>query len=158
MQRAPNNDPTEPRGDEVIVCASGPAAAYLATEIMTATPGRLAALLYDAAIRLCEQGLEAIDDGDVERAAECLSRARGTIARLERLTDCRGPGAMVSMPSAKWARVYEQLSDQLVHAAAYRSREAVTAILAGLRARRASWDAFLHATAPAADGNSGWVG
>jgi flagellar protein FliS len=61
---------------------------YLAQQVMSATPAKLVAMLYERAITLLRETVEAIEVGDVERrwrangkAAEVISHLWGTLDR-----------------------------------------------------------------------------
>ena len=114
----------------VIVSASGQAEAYLATEIVTAPPDKLAQLLYDAAIRLCRRGLEAMDDGNAELAESRVDHGRAIIARLERIT-LHG--------NRKWADHYRRIELSLDSPGTCPSRQAIVETIEMLVERRQEW-------------------
>ena len=106
------------------------AQAYLATEIVTAPPDKLAQLLYDAAIRLCRRGLEAMDDGDVELAENRIDRGRAIIARLERIT-LHG--------NRKWADHYRRIELSMDSPEKCPSRQAIVETIEMLLEWRQEW-------------------
>ena len=80
----------EAGGDRLCPCDGsvftemGVASAYMATDRAGATPRRLRVMLYDGAIRLCRQGLLALDGGEVTLAADRLARAGRIVEKLRR--------------------------------------------------------------------------
>ncbi len=55
---------------------------YLRTKVFTATPEQLQLMLYDGAIRFCEQARVALDQKSFEQSFNALSRAQKIIAEL----------------------------------------------------------------------------
>lgn len=55
---------------------------YLERSIQTATPAQLLIMLVDGAIRFCRQGIQAIEQKDMEKANEYLVRAQGIIVEF----------------------------------------------------------------------------
>jgi flagellin-specific chaperone FliS len=138
--------------------ATGAAGVYLATDRAGATPRRLRMLLYDGAIRLCRQGLSALDDGQTALAADRLARAGGIVERLRR--DLFGEGQSERL--AHFARLYDQVARRLVEADFFRRREPVKETIDLLNRSREHWGAWarsLDDTTEAADADlASWVG
>ena len=114
---------------------------------MTATPQRLARILYNAAIRLCRQAVDDLEDGQAQRATERIGRAQTVVAELRHLS---GPGS--------FSRLYDRLNVQLREAADYRRREVVAAILVTLEARRAQWNNTVRQQIGDRSVSRDWVG
>ena len=100
------------------------AAAYRRGDYLTATPRRLAELLYDAAAGLCERALSALDEGQFELAADRLARARRIFRQIQ---GCLEP------TSGRTARrlwgLCEDVHRRLLEADHYRRREALAETL-----------------------------
>lgn len=136
-----NASPSRGPNKDILLSASGPAAAYLAAELATAPPRRLAELLYDGAIRLCRQAMDAFDADDIGLAAERLARARQIVRQLQTYLPADG-----AAPAAEdLAAAYRQVHRRLIEAGFYRSRQAIERTLSLLVGRRRAWDAFLSA-------------
>jgi flagellar biosynthetic protein FliS len=140
--------------------AVGPAAAYRAIELATATPPRLAERLYDGAIGLCQRAVEALDGGDFERAADRLTRAQGNFHQLQRSFEV--PEA--SPRARRLADLCRQVRRRLVEADFYRRREAVNEAISLLVDLRPDWSALGRIARSAVDGGVGpgpaesWLG
>lgn len=124
--------------DGSMLAAMGAAGVYLATDSAGATPRRLRMLLYDGAIRLCRQGLSALDDGQTALAAERLARAGRIVERLRR--DLFGEGQSERL--AHFARLYDQVARRLVEADFFRRREPVKETIDLLNRSREHWGAW----------------
>ena len=55
---------------------------YLKTRVMTASPEQLQLMLYDGAIRFCEQARIAIDDSHFEKSFKLLTKAENIIMEM----------------------------------------------------------------------------
>ena len=56
--------------------------AYLETRVMTASPEQLQLMLYDGAIRFCEQAREAIEAKEIEQSFTLISKAETIVMEL----------------------------------------------------------------------------
>lgn len=117
------------------------ATAYQAAQAATATPRRLHVMMYDSAIDLCRRAVQALDDGDVDRAGERLARAGAVLGRLR--------GVLRTDVEPELARalseLYEQVQARLVEADFYRRREPLGQSITLLHYRRPAWTAFIEA-------------
>jgi flagellar protein FliS len=137
----------------------GPAAAYRQSEFLTATPRRLAELLYDGAVRSCRQAVEALDEGDCERARERIGRA---VQIFRQLQDSVEP--LSAAADAEFRRFCRDVHARLIEADHYRRRETLAEAIALLTDRREDWaDLTCEASARGArsglraGGHGGWV-
>ena len=134
------------------------ARAYLATDHAGATPRRLRVLLYDGAIRLCRQGLRALDNGETALAADRLARAAGIVKQLRRDLRREGPDER----PARFAHLYDEITRRLLEAGFYRSREPVSETIALLNCSRGDWDALARslerASAAPPVTSASWIG
>ena len=114
--------------------AYGPAAAYRQSEFLIATPRRLAELLYDGAVRSCRQAVEALDEGDFERARERIGRAVGIFRQLQDSVEPLSAAA-----EEEFRRFCLDVHARLIEADHYRRRETLDEAIALLTARRDEW-------------------
>jgi len=146
-----------PQGGSVSA-ETGVARAYLAADHAGATPRRLRILLYDGAIRLCRQGLRALDAGEADLAADRLARAARIVRQLRRdlLGEDRGQRL------GRFARLYEHITRRLIEAGFYRSREPLRETIALLSCSRGDWDELARSFDNAFDASPAapacWVG
>ena len=61
---------------------SGVSRKYLVQQIMSASPARRVAMLYDRAISLLNEAVEAIEAGDIERRWRCNAKATEVVCQL----------------------------------------------------------------------------
>ena len=139
---------------------TGVAWAYMSADIAGAGPQRLRMLLYDGAIRLSRQAMAALDDGDVELAADRLARARASIRRLrDSLHADEGRS-----DRQRFVELYRQVHHRLIEADFYRRREGINETISLLNCGRAAWSEFAQAhcrqtlSSPAEASSKSWVG
>ena len=138
----------------------GPGAAYLATSLRTATPQRLAMLLYDGAIQLCRRALVSLEAGQVDVAADALKRA----GRIVRQMQASLPDDVESRLRRELWDLCEQLHERLIEADFYHRREAIGESLFLLSRQRTAWALYANSlpVGPDAGGASRtdrcWVG
>ena len=114
--------------------AGSAAAAYRLRDHQTATPRRLAELLYDAATRLGRRAVEAMDDGDLDLAADRLGRARGILRQLiQALPHDAGRDV------GRLADFCKDVLTRLTEAEHYRRRESAVEAIGLLTLRRDDW-------------------
>ena len=144
-------------GREHFAASIGAASVYLATELATAAPERLAVLLYDGAIQMCRQALAALDCGDTQLAAGRLGRTMQTVRRLQTSLES-GPA---TPRRQEFADLYEQVHSRLIEADFYRRREAVGESISMLSFQRPAWGEFTrtHHRQPVLAGpETSWIG
>ena len=143
--------------DGTLWAATGAASAYLTTEMETAAPRNLCMLLYDGAIRLCREALQALDEGDAEYAAERLAKARRTVHQLQ---DRAREGTATERQ--QFSELYERIYRRLVEADFYRRREVVCETLSLLGDRRTEWNRYAQTLGPcpaaAETASRTWIG
>jgi flagellar protein FliS len=61
--------------------------AYRKSAVLSATPGQLVVMLYDAARRFLRQATAAMNEGDIERSHNALRRAEMIVASLDSTLD-----------------------------------------------------------------------
>ncbi|MFP3937168.1 MAG: flagellar protein FliS [Phycisphaerae bacterium] len=120
-----------PHTGQVLNVASGPAGAYLATELATAPPPRLRRMLVDAAVSCCRETVDALDAGDAETARLQLQRARRV---LRQLRDTFGGPA--DEHTRRAFELYTRADSMLTEAGHYTRRRTVLETLDLLVSRR----------------------
>ena len=124
----------------VILPGVGPGSAYMAAELATATPRRLVEILYDEAIHLSRQAVEAFDNNNSELAAERLTRAAGLIQKLQASLYLE----VRDGPCRELSELYDLAHRKLIEADFYRRREAVAEVISLLSSQRPSWSHFVR--------------
>ena len=56
---------------------------YLRSKVLTATPGELTLMLYDASIRFCNQAIKACEEGNIEETHNKIRRVEDIIIELQ---------------------------------------------------------------------------
>ena len=108
---------------------------YLKTRVLTASPEQLQLMLYDGAIRFCEQGRQAILDRRIEDSFNLLSKAEKIILELTNgLRDEVAPEICANM-----RRLYLFCYDRLVLANVKKDTGALDDALRVLRELRQTW-------------------
>ena len=142
---------------EYVPASIGAASVYLAMELATAAPERLAVLLYDGAIQMCRQALAALDCGDTRLAAGRLGKAMQTVRRLQ-----TSMGSGPTTPRHEdFVDLYEQVHRRLIEADFYRRREAVSESISMLSFQRPAWGEFArthHKEPVPAGAEKSWIG
>ena len=109
--------------------------AYLETRVMTASPEQLQLMLYDGAIRFCEQAAEAIKVGEIEQCYTLISRAEQIVMELSNsMKDDVAPETCANM-----RRLYLFCYDRLVQANLKRALEPLQEALSVLGELRETW-------------------
>lgn len=84
---------------------------YLRTKIMTASPEELRLMLYDGAIRFCEQGREALQKRDFEASYTNLMRAQKIVLELSTSLNHSIEPDLCAKLSALYTYLYRLLVD-----------------------------------------------
>jgi flagellar protein FliS len=111
------------------------AANYLKTRVMTATPEQLQMMLYDGAIRFCEQAVPAIAKKDWETTYHTLSKAQRIVTEL--ITSLR-PEIQPDL-CKKLAGLYTYIHRKLVEASTRHTPESLEEALRLLKFQRETW-------------------
>jgi flagellar protein FliS len=62
---------------------------YKNNSIMTATPAQLTLMLYNGAIKFCNQGIEAIENNNIQQAHQVIIKAQNIISELQATLDLK---------------------------------------------------------------------
>ena len=108
---------------------------YLKTRVLTATPEQLQMMLYDGAIRFCEQAGPAIAKKDWETTYNTLSKAQRIVTEL--ITSLRHE--IQPDLCKKLAGLYTYIHRKLVDASTKHNPESLEEALRLLRYQRETW-------------------
>jgi flagellar protein FliS len=122
---------------------------YLRTQIQTASREQLVLMLYDGAIRFCEQARQMLTQEDIEGGHRFFLRAQNVVLELLYALDRESGGEV----AANLAALYTYMYNQLVEANVYKDVERVEHVLSILRSLRDAWsDAITQIRSGAAKG------
>lgn len=109
--------------------------AYLETKVLTASPEQLQLMLYDGAIRFCEQAKTAIDAGEVENSYLLITRAEKIVMELQgSMRDEVAPETCANM-----RRLYLFCYDRMVTANLKKDINALDEAIEVLKNLRETW-------------------
>ena len=109
--------------------------AYLKTKVMTASPEQLQLMLYDGAIRFCEQARTAIEEKNIEGSFKLLTKAQKIVLEM-----CAGMREEVDPDiCANMRRLYMFSYDRLLVANIKKDIKALDEALKILREMRETW-------------------
>jgi flagellar secretion chaperone FliS len=108
---------------------------YLKTKVMTASPEQLQLMLYDGAIRFCEQARGAIEAKEIEKSHNLIMRAENIVMEL-----CNGMKSDVAPDiCANMKRLYLFCYERLIDANMKKNSDALDEALRILRHMRETW-------------------
>ena len=109
--------------------------AYLKTKVMTASPEELQLMLYDGAIRFCEQARAAVQNKEIEESYQLLLKAQKIVAELmSSMRDDLAPDTCANM-----RRLYVFCYDRLITANLEKNVELIDEALKVIRHIRETW-------------------
>ncbi len=120
------------------------AEAYYQTHVQSRSPLELVVMLYDGALRFCDQAATAMDAGDMTTKAVAMSRAFAILAELQNTLNVKDGGDVARQLDA----LYAHMNDRLVDANIQRSSGPIREVMRLLTPLRDAWSQV--ATAPAA--------
>lgn len=113
---------------------------YQKTAVATASPLQLVIMLYDSAIRRCEQGILAIQNKDLPAQHEHLTKAQRILSELTASLDLEGGGEIAK----NLFSIYAFCLNSLVEANLQGDAEKVKPCLRILQELRGSWNEVLN--------------
>jgi flagellar protein FliS len=116
------------------------AAQYLKTRVMTATPEQLQLMLYDGAIRFCEQGRLGLEKKNYEQVFINFTKAQKIITEM---MSALKPDVYPEL-CAKMIAVYKYVYKRLIEASNQHKIEAVVEAMELLRFQRETWAMLLE--------------
>jgi len=108
---------------------------YLRDAVLTATPEQLQLMLYDGAIRFCNQARDAIERKDFETSYERLTRAQNIMLEMQNGLRYDINPELCRRVSAVYGFLYRKLIDANIH----RSVQDIDDALRVLRIERETW-------------------
>jgi len=108
---------------------------YLAQQIMSASPAKLVAMLYERAIALLHDAVAAIEAGDIERRWRANSKATEVICELWQALDMEAGGEIAENLN----RLYGFMMMHLTMVDAQNSAQAARDVIRLLEPLRRSW-------------------
>ena len=119
------------------------AAQYLRTRVMTATPEQLQIMLYDGAIRFCEQARAGLEQKNYEQLFVNITKAQKIVTEL--LTTLRPD--MYPELCGKLTGVYKYVYKRMVEGSTQRKQEPLIESMQLLRFQRDTWAMLMERTA-----------
>jgi flagellar protein FliS len=119
------------------------AEAYYQTHVQSRSPLELVVMLYDGALRFCDQAATAMDAGDMTTKAAAMSRAFAILAELQNTLNVRDGGEVALQLDALYAHMNDRLTDANIQRSSAPIRD-VMRLLSTLR------DAWSQLATPAA--------
>jgi flagellar secretion chaperone FliS len=119
------------------------AEAYYQTHVQSRSPLELVVMLYDGALRFCDQAATAMDAGDMTTKAVAMSRAFAVLAELQNTLNVNDGGDVARQLDALYAHMHDRLLDANVQRSSAPIRDVIR-LLTPLR------DAWSQVATPAA--------
>ena len=119
------------------------AEAYYQTHVQSRSPLELVVMLYDGALRFCDQAATAMDAGDMTTKAAAMSRAFAILAELQNTLNVNEGGDVARQLDALYAHMHDRLIDANIQRSSAPIRD-VMRLLTPLR------DAWSQVATPAA--------
>ncbi len=107
--------------------------AYAKNKILTASPAELTLMLYEGAIKFCNIAIAAIEEKDIEKAHNNITKVENIIAEFLSTLDHKYPIAK------DFENVYNYLMERLLEANLKKDKEILEEVLTHLRTMRDTW-------------------
>ena len=107
--------------------------AYARNKILTASPAELTLMLYEGAIKFCNIAIAAIEEKNVEKAHNNITKVENIIAEFLSTLDHKYPVAK------DFENVYNYLMERLLEANLKKDKEILEEVLTHLRTMRDTW-------------------
>ena len=108
-------------------------AQYKNNKVMTASPAELTLMLYEGAIRFCNVAISAVENKDIEKAHNSITRVERIIDYLRQTLDMKYPVAQ------DFENIYTYLSSRLVEANMKKDVEILNEVNTHLHSVRDTW-------------------
>ena len=112
---------------------NNPYAQYNNSKILTASPAELTLMLYEGAIKFCNIAIMGIEQKDVEKAHNNITKVQRIIDEFRSTLDHKYPVA------EDFDRVYVYLLQRLFEANVKKDKEILEEVLTHLRSMRDTW-------------------
>lgn len=106
---------------------------YNNSKILTASPAELTLMLYDGAIKFCNIAILAVEQKDIEKAHNNITRTQRIVDYFRQTLDMKYP------VSRDFDRVYSYLSQRLVEANVKKDKEILEEVNQHLHSMRDTW-------------------
>lgn len=107
--------------------------AYAKNKILTASPAELTLMLYEGAIKFCNIAIAAIEEKNIEKAHNNITKVENIIAEFLSTLDHKYPVAK------DFENVYNYLMERLLEANMKKDKEILEEVLTHLRTMRDTW-------------------
>ena len=107
--------------------------AYAKNKILTSSPAELTLMLYEGAIKFCNIAIAAIEEKNVEKAHNNITKVENIIAEFLSTLDHKYPVAK------DFENVYNYLMERLLEANLKKDKEILEEVLTHLRTMRDTW-------------------
>ena len=107
--------------------------AYAKNKILTASPAELTLMLYEGAIKFCNIAIAEIEEKNVEKAHNNITKVENIIAEFLSTLDHKYPVAK------DFENVYNYLMERLLEANLKKDKEILEEVLTHLRTMRDTW-------------------
>ena len=108
-------------------------AQYNNSKVLTASPAELTLMLYEGAIKFCNIAIAAIEEKNVEKAHNNITKVENIIAEFLSTLDHKYPVAK------DFENVYNYLMERLLEANLKKDKEILEEVLTHLRTMRDTW-------------------
>lgn len=115
------------------MAVQNPYAQYQNNKIMTASPAELTLMLYEGAIKFCNIGIAAIEEGNIPKAHTNIVKVQKIIDYLRETLDMKYPVAK------DFENIYVYLSRRLVEANIKKEKAILEEVNTHLRSVRDNW-------------------
>ena len=119
------------------------AQSYLRTKILTASPEELRLMLYEGAIKFCQQAKQAMTDRDIEASHNALMRAQKIVLELSTSLNHEVAPEICDRLSALYTFIYRRLVDANVN----KDVKAIEESLKLLDYEKETWQLLMEQTA-----------
>ena len=116
------------------MAASNPYSKYANSKLMTASPAQLTLMLYDGAIKFCNLAIQAVEEGNIQKAHTNIRKVENIIEEFRATLNFKYPVAK------EFDQVYEYIYNRLVEANMKKDKEILEEVLYHLRTVRTTWE------------------
>lgn len=109
------------------------AAQYRKNAVQTASPARLTLMLYDGAVKFANHALEALEEGNIEKAHNNIVKVQNIIVEFRTTLDMKYPVAQ------DFDKVYDYIYRRLVEADMRKDKEIMKEALKYIKEMRDTW-------------------
>ena len=110
-----------------------PYSAYSNNKVTTASPAELTLMLYEGAIKFCNQAKKEMEAGEYGKGIKCIQKARNIIVELQTTLDFKYPVAR------DFDRLYTYFFHLMIQCTTKQDMEALEELLVQLRDLRDIW-------------------